>query len=75
MFQSTIWPIFKKHIPGFVQGYTKDELMNLLRHYVTEAMVSISGDGKSFDSAQHKKLMAAVDDKFIELLRPLLKVY
>lgn len=50
--QKEIFPLIKKHIPGFIHSMTTKELLDLLKSRVKQNWVSISIDGSAFDSSQ-----------------------
>lgn len=51
-FQSSIWKALKKVLPGFIQGLTKNEMLNIFKENITTTHESISIDGSAFDSGQ-----------------------
>lgn len=65
--QQLIFSDLKRVVPGFIQGYTTEELkLNILKHKPAESKC-VSSDGSSFDSHQHKEIMEIVDDKIWSL--------
>lgn len=59
-----MWKPVKKAEPGFVQGYTKTEMMDLFRSKVNANWGSLSIDGSAFDSTQYSELMKVTDNQF-----------
>lgn len=57
----------RKHVPGYIQGYTKDELVTKLNDNVNSDMKSYSIDGSAFESTQHVSIMKIVDDAVYEI--------
>lgn len=70
LIQGSMWPTIKKIIPGFIQGYTKEQMQVLFRSKVTTNMHSISIDGSAYDSSQKASLMKLVDTPLFEIYKP-----
>lgn len=59
-------PALKKAVPGYIQGYSKDQLRDKLQNEVP-LQNSISIDGSAFESTQHESIMRIVDDRLYDL--------
>lgn len=69
--QSIMHPTLRRNVPGYIQGYTKDQLHDKLSELVPHAS-SISMDGSAFESTQHASLMRIVDDRVYRMFHKLL---
>lgn len=72
MIQSALWVPLKTVESGFVQGYTKDAMIELFKKGLGDDWRAISLDGSSFDAAQNVWVMEAVDDRFWRYIKPAL---
>lgn len=54
-------------MPGFIQGLTKEQLMDNIKTNVPAAFKSISYDHSSYDSSQKKINMQLTDNKFLDI--------
>lgn len=67
MVQACFWNKIKRILPGFVQGLTKKEMIDLFKSRVSTLHSSISIDGSAFDGSQFASLMEIADNKFWDI--------
>ncbi len=71
--QSEIFPLVRKHIPGFIHAMKGQEIVDLVKSRIKHDWKAISLDGSAFDSSQFECLMRLVDDKFWRGMRPFIR--
>lgn len=71
--QSEIFPLLKKHLPGFIHGMKGKDIVDLLKTRIQGHWKAISLDGSAFDSSQFECLMRLVDDRFWKGMRPFVR--
>ena len=57
LIQNCFWRSIKKVVPSFVQGMTKQQIVDSFKDGVPNDWVSICIDGSGFDSTQNWKVM------------------
>jgi hypothetical protein len=62
--QACFWKAIKKACPGFIQGLTKKEMLDLFKDQITILHLSLCLDGSGFDSSQKACLMKCTDNEF-----------
>jgi hypothetical protein len=69
MIQGCFWDKIKSIEHGFIQGMTKEQMLNRFKSKIKTTYHSVSIDGSAFDSAQKACIMKVADNRFWDIAK------